>query len=146
VALPSNWREQVFEFLGFDSVFEHFGTSELLGVSVMCDTGHYHFPVSVVPFVLDPVTGTPLERKDPQHGRLAMLDTISTCYWAGLVTGDEVTVQGWDEACPCGRVGPYLVPPIRRYSEAQGGDDKITCAGAPEAHDRTLAALAALSD
>jgi hypothetical protein len=145
-ALPENWREQVFEFLGFDRIFEMYATSELVGLALQCADGHYHFGVTTVPFVLDPATGDPLPRKDPQHGRLAMLDTVSNCYWAGLVTGDEVTVQGWDEACGCGRNGPYLVPPIRRYSEAQGGDDKINCAGAPEAHDKAMAALAALSD
>lgn len=29
-------------------------------------------------------------------------------------------------------------PDIRRYSEIEGGDDKITRAGAPEAHDKAL--------
>lgn len=145
VALPENYREQVYDFLGFDRIFEMYATSELLGLALQCSASNYHFPVTTVPWVLDPATGEPLPRKDPQHGRLAMLDTITDCYWAGLITGDEVTVQGWDEPCPCGRTGAYLVPPIRRYSEAQGGDDKINCAGAPEAHDKAMAALAALS-
>jgi hypothetical protein len=29
-------------------------------------------------------------------------------------------------------------PTIRRYTAQEGGDDKITCAGAPEAHNRAL--------
>jgi len=29
-------------------------------------------------------------------------------------------------------------PAIRRYSESEGGEDKITCAGAPDAHSRAL--------
>jgi len=33
---------------------------------------------------------------------------------------------------------------ITRYSEEEGGDDKVTCAGAPEANDRALAFIAEL--
>jgi hypothetical protein len=146
VALPADYREQVFGFLGFNRIFEMYATSELVGLALQCKEGHYHFPVTMIPFVLAPETGVPLPRKDPQHGRMALFDTVTDCYWAGLVTGDEVTVRGWDQPCACHRTGPYLVPPIRRYSEAQGGDDKINCAGAPEAHDKAMAALAALSD
>jgi hypothetical protein len=144
--LPENYREQVYDFLGFDRIFEMYATSELTGLALQCAEGNYHFTVTTIPFVLDPETGNPLPRKDPQHGRMALFDTVTDCYWAGLVTGDEVTVTGWDTPCACGRTGPHLVAPIRRYSEAQGGDDKINCAGAPEAHDKAMAALAALSN
>jgi hypothetical protein len=27
---------------------------------------------------------------------------------------------------------------IRRFTESEGGDDKITCAGAPDAHERAI--------
>jgi hypothetical protein len=143
--LPDDWRERVVEFLGFDRMYEMYGSSEVLQICYLCEGGNYHFPVSCIPFVLDPATGAPLPRTDPQRGRLAMLDTLSTCYWAAIVTGDDVTIMGWDDACSCGRTGPYLTRPIRRFSESQGGDDKINCAGAPEAHDKAMAFLAALA-
>src|SRR3546814_19085762 len=84
-----------------------------------------------VPFLLDPVTGAPLPRKDGTTGRFAGLDLMPNTYWAGLITGDEITLSGWQEPCACGRTGPHVVPPVRRYSEKDGGDDRIVCAGAP---------------
>jgi hypothetical protein len=45
---------------------------------------------------------------------------------------------GDDTACACGRIGPFVHRGIRRYSEKEGGDDKITCAGAPDAHDKAI--------
>jgi hypothetical protein len=144
--LPDNWREQVFEFLGFDRMFEMFGCSETMEICLLCEHDHYHFPPTLIPYVLDPATGSPMPRKDPQHGRLALLDIMCRSYWAGIVTGDEVTILGWDETCPCGRTGAYLTRPIQRYSEQAGGDDKINCAGAPEAHDKALEFLANLAD
>mgnify|MGYP003577817527 CR=1 FL=1 len=44
----------------------------------------------------------------------------------GFTGGDEVRVSG-DRACACGPRGPYIHPEVSRYSEKQGGDDKITC-------------------
>jgi hypothetical protein len=88
--------------------------------------------------VLHPETGQPLPRSGTQTGRFALMDLLPENYWGGLVTGDEVTLSGWDEPCSCGREGPYLHSTIRRFSEIQGGDDKINCAGAPEAHDKAI--------
>ena len=79
-----------------------------------------------------------LPRSGTQTGRFACFDMLPDTYWGGLVTGDEVTMAGWDEPCDCGRRSPYLHGTIRRFSEIQGGDDKINCAGAPEAHDRAM--------
>ena len=74
-----------------------------------------------------------------------VVDLMPDTYWAGLVTGDEITLSGWDRPCACGRTGPHVLPPVRRYSELEGGDDRVVCAGAPEAHDRALEFLAELS-
>ena len=136
--MPPDWREQIFEFLGFDRYFEFFGMSELMANCPRCAHGNFHIPPVLVPFVLDPETGRPLPREDGQTGRLAFFDMLADTYWGGFVTGDEVTMSGWDQACGCGRQGPYLHPEIRRFSEKQGGEDKINCAGAPEAHDRAV--------
>ncbi len=115
----------------------------LLASAPRCEHGHFHFPPAIVPYVLDPVTGAPLPRAGRQTGRLAVMDLLPDSYWGGIVTGDEVTMAGFDEPCACGRRGPYLESAIRRFSEAQGGDDKINCAGAPEAHDNAMDLLLA---
>jgi hypothetical protein len=144
-ALPENWRERVIEFIGFDTIYEMYATSEMMGLCMMCEHGKYHIPPVIVPFLLDPATGKTLPRKDGTTGRFAGLDLMPNTYWAGLVTGDEITLSGWEKTCACGRTGPHIVPPVRRYSEMEGGDDRVVCAGAPEAHDRALEFLAELS-
>jgi hypothetical protein len=144
-ALPDDWRERVLEFIGFDNIYEMYATSEMMGLCMMCERGNYHIPPIIVPFLLDPASGRPLPRKDGTTGRFAGLDLMPNTYWAGLVTGDEITLSGWETPCACGRTGTHVVPPVRRYSEQEGGDDRIVCAGAPEAHDRALEFLAELS-
>ncbi|GAB3630525.1 hypothetical protein PTE30175_03173 [Pandoraea terrae] len=136
--LPDDYREQIFSFLGFERVFEFYSMSELMVSCPRCEHGHYHIPPVLVPFVLDPDTGRALPREGTQTGRFAYLDLLPDSYWGGLVSGDEVTISGWDTPCECGRHGPYLSGTVRRYSEKQGGVDKINCAGAPEAHDRAV--------
>jgi hypothetical protein len=137
-ALADNYRERIFEFLGFDRVFEFYGMSELMVSLPRCSHGYFHVPPVLVPFVLDPENGHPLPREGTQTGRFAFVDLLPDSYWGGLISGDEVTLSGWDAPCECGRSGPYLHATIQRYSEKQGGDDKINCAGAPEAHDKAL--------
>lgn len=136
--LPADYREQIHEFLGFRRTFETYSMSELMPGNVRCEAGHYHAPPVLVPFLLDPETGKMLPRTGTQTGRYACFDMLPHNYWGGLVTGDEITMAGWDEPCSCGRASPYIHGEIRRYSEKQGGDDKINCAGAPEAHDRAV--------
>lgn len=140
-ALPPDYRETIFEFLGFERHLEFFGMSELMANAPRCEAGNYHFPPVVVPFVLDPATGEPLPRRGRQTGRLALMDLLPDSYWGGFVTGDRVTMAGFDAPCDCGRHGPYLEPDIVRFSDLKDGDDKINCAGAPEAHDRAVAFL-----
>jgi hypothetical protein len=144
--LPPDWREQIVEFLGFDRSYEMYGMSEWMSVCWRCEQGNYHIPPTLVSFVLDPVSGRPLPRADGVTGRFAALDLLASTYWGGLVSGDEVTVGGWSEHCACGRTGAYVEPTIRRYSEKEGGDDRVLCSGAPEAHDNALAFLAHLSE
>jgi hypothetical protein len=137
-ALPDDYREQIVEFLGFDNCFEVYSMSELMAGCPRCEHGHYHVPPVLIPFVLDPDCGAPVPARGAQTGRFAYMDLLADSYWGGLITGDEVTMAGWDEPCACGRSGPYIHAAIRRYSDKQGGDDKINCAGAPEAHDRAI--------
>ena len=143
--LPDNAREVIADFLGFDHFHEFYGMSEMSGNCPQCELGHYHIPPFTVPYVLDPATGEPMPRTGLQTGRFAFVDLLPDSHWGGFITGDQVTVGWWDVPCPCGRSGPYIKPPIQRYSELQGGDDKISCAGAPEAHDRAVQFLADLA-
>ena len=62
--------------------------------------------------------------------------TAESC-WGGLVTGDLVTID-WDHPCECGRTSVALEKAIQRVSEAQGGDDKITCAATPGAQAEAM--------
>jgi hypothetical protein len=144
--LPDDWREQVVDFLGYDRAYEMYGMSEWMSVCWRCERGNYHLPPTLVPFMLDPATGAVLPRRDDTTGRFAAFDLLPWTYWGGLVSGDEVTLSGWDTPCGCGRNGPFVYPAIRRYSEKEGGDDRILCSGAPEAHDSALAFLAQLAE
>jgi hypothetical protein len=105
----------------------------------MCEHGRYHFEPWIVPFVLDPEDGSPLggrDRTGEHTGRCGVFDLVASTYWGGLISGDEVTLSF--EECPCGRTTPHAARSIERYSDKQGGDDKITCVAAEDAHRAAL--------
>jgi hypothetical protein len=81
--------------------------------------------------------GKPLPREGVQKGRMAVFDLLAESYWGGFVSGDEVTMH-YDDKCACGWRGPRIEKTIRRYSEMEGGDDKITCAGSAKAYDEFM--------
>lgn len=138
VAVPDDWRERVERFLGAELRFGY-GMSECISGNVQCKCGNYHpLPFTAV-FVLDPETGVPLPREGTQTGRYAFFDLLAESFWGGFVTGDKVTVT-WD-GCVCGRRGPYFHPKIERFSELEGGDDKISCSGSNDAHEEAMAWL-----
>jgi hypothetical protein len=137
--LPADWRETVDRFLGGAPLVEGYGMTEVVAATRLCPASHYHLPAWHIPFLLDPDTGQVLPRLGTQTGRYGAFDLNAQTYWGGFLTGDEVTISWGDtEPCACGRIGPYLHRGVRRYTEKEGGDDKITCAGAPEAHDKAL--------
>jgi hypothetical protein len=139
---PDGWRETIEEFLGLPIASDIYAMSECTVPSALCSDDKYHFPPVAIPYLLDPRTGALLPRKDGTTGRLALFDLLPDSYWAGFISGDEVTAGGWEAPCACGRTGFYVDSDIRRYSEKEGGDDKIMCSGAPEAHDSAIAFLA----
>jgi len=141
--LPDDWYRVVCDFLGMDEVRDGYGCSEQHFACARCPNDHYHVHPLNVPFVLDPATGAPFPRKGRHTGRYAFFDLAAETYWGGFVTGDEVTIN-WDGDCPCGRTGPYLDRLVQRYSEKQGGDDKINCAGVPTAHARAIDVIAGM--
>lgn len=138
--VPDDWRERIETFLGA-SLRVGYGMSELIGGATECPHGVYHLSPTAVPFVLDPATGDQLPRSGTQTGRFAFFDLLPESYWGGFVTGDKVTLT-WD-GCACGRTGPYFDPLIERFSELEGGDDKISCSGSNDAHEEAMAWLSA---
>lgn len=138
VVQPEGWREDVLRFTGASKIFETYAMSETpSGSHALCEHGHYHFSHTTIPFVLDPETGKSLPRSGRQTGRAAFFDLGADLRWGGFVTGDEITVE-WDEPCPCGRPSRYVVAPIQRYSDKNGGDDKITCAASEQSHREAM--------
>jgi hypothetical protein len=134
--VPTDWEDKVREFAGVDQIQHLYGMSEVMGMNRLCERGRFHVPPWVVPFVLDPDTGAPFPRSGVQSGRAAFLDLMAQSYWGGFVSGDAVTIS-WDN-CPCGRKTPHFARSIVRLSDERGGDDKITCAAAPDAHANAL--------
>lgn len=141
---PEGFREEIRRFLGVPRINEGYGMSEIPSLLGMCEEGFYHAPPWLVPFVLDVATGDPSPRVGTHTGRFGVIDVTLTERWGGVLSGDEVTMSFG--RCACGRLGAHLADTVRRLSEREGGDDKITCAGAPAAHDNALAFLAELED
>ncbi|MFX1283272.1 MAG: hypothetical protein ACFFB5_06435 [Promethearchaeota archaeon] len=134
---PEGWYEKTCEFWGFKQIRDAYGMTETSGGgAALCEYNHYHILPYHVPFVLDPDTGEAYPREGVHTGRFAFYDLLTETYWGGFVSGDKVTIH-WDN-CACGLKGPWLENNIIRYSEEQGGDDKISCAGVHEAHDNLL--------
>jgi hypothetical protein len=140
--LPEGFKEDIRKFLGVDAISEGYGMSEISGLMGKCSAGKYHVPPSMLVFLLDPETGAPSPREGTHTGRFGVIDLAISQRWGGILSGDEVTMTFG--TCACGLDGPHIDDAIRRFSEKEGGDDKITCAGAPEAHDNALAFLAEL--
>ena len=133
---PDNWQEIIKTFFGADRLHTFYGFSESIGSQPECACGFYHFFPFTVPMMMGK-DGELLPRQGVQTGRLAAFDLLAESFWGGFVTGDEVTMH-FDDDCPCGWKGPRIEKTIRRYSEMEGGDDKITCAGSVKAYDEFM--------
>lgn len=138
--IPENWEELAREFTGARRIGQYYGMTEVTMITSKCSEGHYHVPPWIVTYVLDPETGKSLPREGVQTGRAGFFDLVPDSYWGGFATGDEITVD-W-QPCLCGRTTVHIHSSIRRLSEREGGDDKITCAAADEAHAAAIEILA----
>jgi hypothetical protein len=136
LVMAEDWEEVVKKFYGIRLAFAY-GMSELNSFNFMCDQGRYHFDPWVIPFVLDHETGKPLPRRGQQVGRGTFFNLSSTGTWGGIISGDEIRID-WDTPCKCGRASVHISREIERYSDKQGGDDKITCAATPQAHAEAM--------
>jgi len=134
--LPDDWKQQIEDVIGAPVTLAY-GMSELCSMNTLCSHGNYHVPPYLIIYLLDEHSGEPLPRKGLQTGRAAMFDTVPDMYWGGFVTGDEITIN-WDGNCGCGRNGEYIHQDIRRFSDKNGNDDKISCSGAPDAQEKAM--------
>jgi hypothetical protein len=142
--LPPNYREVYGQLVGVSHIYESFGMTEMISMLPKCPSGMHHISPCYIPYLVDPQSGDVLPRRGIQTGRFGFFDLTATTYWGGFLSGDKVMVS-WEGTCECGRIGPRIHPDIRRYSAEEGGDDKITCAGVPEAHDRAIEFIASLA-
>ena len=136
IVLPADFEEVIGRFAGVPAIDNVYGMSEVNATHRRCERGRYHIAPTAVLYVLDPDDGHVLPREGVHTGRAAFYDLLAETYWGGIVSGDEVTVD-WSP-CGCGQTTPHLAPSIQRYSEKQGGDDKITCAATEEATQSAL--------
>jgi hypothetical protein len=134
--VPADWEGTLNKFTGIEHVQHMYVMSEITGLHKMCEHERYHIEPWVIPFVLDPDDGTPSPRQGEHTGRAAFFDLAARTYWGGFISGDEVTVSY--DPCPCGRTTSHLARRIERYSDQRGGDDKITCVAAEDAHRAAL--------
>jgi len=133
---PDNWREIVMDFFGVERLATMYGYSENMGNAPMCSAGFYHVLPYTIMTLLDR-NARELPREGVQTGRVATFDLLAETYWGGFISGDEATIH-FDDACDCGWKGPRVENTIRRYSEMEGGDDKITCSGNQKAYDEFM--------
>jgi hypothetical protein len=134
--VPDNWKDIIMDFFGVDRLSTMYGFSENIAAQPECSAGFYHFLPFSVPMLMD-ADGKLLPRNGVHKGRLAVFDLLAESFWGGFVSGDEVTLH-MDDDCPCGWKGPRIEKSIRRYSEMEGGDDKITCSGSVKAYDEFM--------
>jgi hypothetical protein len=137
VKLPDNWIEQICEFFGLSYLPRYYGMTEFTGLCKMCSAGRYHLQPWIVPFILDPDTSKLHPRKGVQKGRAAFFDVALSGQWGGIITGDELEVD-FTGLCECGQTSLHISADVQRFGAARGGDDKITCAAAPQAHAEAL--------
>ena len=139
MVLPDDWQAKVKEFFGVDTLHNNYGMSELMGQFASCSHGNNHGTPWLIPYILDG-DNKPLPREGTVTGRFAAYDLLMDTRWGGFVTGDEVTLE-WSKPCGCGQKSPHIVGgSIRRFSEkkSDGGEEKLSCAAAPEAYAEAL--------
>jgi hypothetical protein len=134
--VPADWEQLLKDFFGVERLSSVYGMTECNGQSPLCSAGYYHFFPYTIPLLLD-VDGNVLPRTGVQTGRYAFFDLLAESYWGALITGDRLTIF-WDGDCACGWKGPRLDRNIARFSQMEGGDDKITCAGTEQAYSEFM--------
>jgi hypothetical protein len=130
---PSDWQDLLKRFFGINRLASFYGMSELIAAAPVCSAGFYHIAPYTIPILLD-ADAKPLPSQGTQTGRMSFYDLLAETYWGGFISGDRVTIT-FDGDCGCGFASPRVHPDVKRFSELDGGDDKITCAGTAKAYE-----------
>jgi hypothetical protein len=133
---PDDWEAFVKDYFGVERIAAIYGMSEIMGTAPKCERGHYHLPPWTFAVLLD-ADNRELPREGVQTGRFAAFDLLAETYWGGFISGDKVTIH-WEEDCGCGWKAPRVGPEIVRFSELEGGDDKISCSGSVQAYNEFM--------
>jgi hypothetical protein len=130
--LPDDYQQQVLQFFGFgpERVLGGYGMSEL-SASMPRRDGRCRVAPWIIPLILDREGTSLLNRTDgTTEGRFAFFDVAFVGRWGGLISGDHVTAD-------LGGPSPAVLDgTISRYTDLEGGDDKLTCAGTIDAFVR----------
>lgn len=136
VDLPPDYEAQILDFFGIppENVQSGYGMSELSAALPRVGTRYWPMPW-VVPLVLDAPGERLLGPADADadglvEGRFAFFDVSIDGRWGGVVTGDRVVA---DFSTPNVTI---VDGSVQRFSELEGGDDKLTCAGTVDAYVR----------
>jgi hypothetical protein len=133
---PEDWEAFVIDYFGVERIAAIYGMSEIMGTCPKCSHGQYHIPPYTLAVLMDE-DNRELPREGTQTGRFAAFDLLAETYWGGFTSGDRVTIH-WDDDCPCGWRAPRIGPEIARFSELDGGDDKISCSGSVQAYNEFM--------
>ncbi|MDG2002741.1 MAG: hypothetical protein P8J20_05355 [Novosphingobium sp.] len=133
---PDDWEAFVIDYFGVERIAAIYGMSEIMGTAPKCSQGYYHLPPWTLAVLLD-ADNNELPKLGTQTGRFAAFDILAESYWGGFISGDRVTIH-WEEDCACGWKGPRVDPEIARFSELEGGDDKISCSGSVQAYNEFM--------
>jgi hypothetical protein len=132
--LPEDFQEQILGFFGMTpaDLPNAYGMSEL-SVPLAGIDGRYRPAPWVIPLLLDD-SGEKLIQQDhgTAEGRFAFFDIATEGRWGGVITGDRVNA---DFSTPNTSI---VYDSITRYSELQGGDDRLTCAGTIDTYVRGI--------
>ena len=142
MVLPDDFLETIESFFGVERMNDGYGMTEQSGFMVSCEAGRFHVAPWVTLYLLDPESGAVLPREGTQAGRAAFFDMTHDGSWGGIVSGDRVEASY--DPCACGRSTIHLSSTIQRFSDLNGGDDKITCAATPAAQADALGYLTGL--
>jgi hypothetical protein len=134
--LPKDHVSEIMTFMGLDLAHfvQGYGMQEASSGALMIESGRYEFPGWIIPLLLDDKGERLVERREGKvTGRMALFDVSIDGRWGGIISGDRVVMDY--SASESGRSVPAVLE-IARYSELEGGDDKLTCAGTIESFVR----------
>lgn len=136
--LPADYREFVYETFNIapERNFQMYGMQEIGSSMPRCQKGgRYHLPPWLVCLPLNREGDTLLPTDQGEiEGRAAFFDLSLEGRWGGVISGDRISVDY--SPCACGAASPSIRDDIARYTDLEGGDDKIGCSGTVDAYVR----------